>query len=1739
MLDFKGLPLANSATLIPPPLGGLIDLADIMRYNHSASTPDLTLLDIIDNLIHLPSGGYANQQFAADLMTLTEWTASDIVWLTTAGNVLQTFPGAYKTAAGWIWIFQAESLMQQVGATAQAVASWAAPKLQSADSTKLEQTLRGQFDEATYLTLSKPIQDALRQRKRDSLIAYLLAQPMPADNPTGKWTDPEDLFAYYLIDVEMCSCQPSSRIVQASAAVQLFVQRAFMGLEPKVRVSVDDDSGWNDWSWMKYYRVWEANRMVFAYPEKYCEPDLRKDKSEIFSALENELQQNQVTKDTVETAFEHYLDSLDEVSKLEVAGMFYQESNQTLHVFGNTSADPPLFYYRQFIQGQRWTAWSKVDCDIKASYVIPLVSNERLYIVWPEIQSSSNPPTNVSVPSASSEGTNINVDPPKKDRYMNIAISALKSGKWTPKKVSTDQILLGQCSDADFKPTEYFILPVDLTWVPSALFPPPKKPPASLQPGSQWLLDGTFLLQVCRWTPSAQGIAVKSPPFELAGCKGYPAKFDGTFNIYPLVPDFEGDSLDNGHNVEDKAGGTLTPALSNQALTPLEILGNTPTAFEVCCPHSLSFFDKFSLFWELPVVVAVNETGALVERAPITMGTFYDWFYADKLRCFFVRPELYPTRVYRGLTQPSGDCVSALYYEDLVNLWQQLATLIAQKKGKEFIQTINAFFAADYQFRWHFFTFFHPLVCLFAKSLYQKDVEGLMARETQFADGGLDFAGTYQPQPVVDPDYPKETVHFSWKESYALYNWELFYFAPIYVAELLTTNQQFDEALRWFHFVFDPTGAHDKDPRTGNSVPAPQKYWITKPFFLRQETGPNGYLAESLDQIMNMLASDPSNPTANCAIKELQEQVAEWRQNPFDPHIVAQYRTVAYQKFTVMKYFDCLIAGGDSYFSQDTLESINIATQWYVCVAELLGPRPQNVPPPAAPLPLTFNELDAQLDAFSNATVSLENLIPAMPTGPSNGAPPPPLPSVLYFCIPQNAQLSSYWDTVEDRLYKIRNCLNLQGVFSPAALFAPPINPMALVEATAAGEDISSAIADLDAPLPYYRFATMLQKANDFNNDVKALGAALLAALEKSDAEGLALLRQTQETALLQAVRAVKKRQTDDAQLVIDGLTKNQELVTIRRDYYASREFMNAGEITATALTGSGLLAQAGAVVADVLAGVMFLIPNFHVGAAGFGGTPQVHVSEGGCNVGGAAARGANGLYQIAQALDWGGRIASTVAGYQRRMDDWQNQVNMANKELEQIGKQIDSANAKLDIANMDLANQDLQISNSQAVNDFMTSKYTNQELYQWMSGRIAQTYFQAYQLAYNLAKRAERCYRFEIGLDDSDIIQFGYWDSLKKGLHGGELLGLGLRNLENAYLDQNRREFECTKNISLALYCPMALVTLRNVGIATFSLPEELFDFDYAGHYFRRIKSVSLTIPCVAGPNTTVSATLRLMNNMIRVNSQFGSQYVHNQDDSGTFTDDARFRQSSIRINAIAASSAQNDSGMFELNFRDERYLPFEGAGAISTWQLELTQDAALRQFSYDTISDVILHVRYTSREDMGQFRDAAVSHLKNDVLKSISPQLPLYRLFDVMHEFPTEWYTFLHPQAGQPETCTLQLRMHHFPFLAQTRSIQVQGFSLVVRTNPSITAAIAGTLDPGTSGANVFSLNFAPPDKTTGFSTAQQDGGLAIGFDPTQAWVFHLGTKPNQFNTLQEGDVLDCYLLVEYTLHDRDRTC
>jgi hypothetical protein len=92
------------------------------------------------------------------------------------------------------------------------------------------------------------------------------------------------------------------------------------------------------------------------------------------------------------------------------------------------------------------------------------------------------------------------------------------------------------------------------------------------------------------------------------------------------------------------------------------------------------------------------------------------------------------------------------------------------------------------------------------------------------------------------------------------------------------------------------------------------------------------------------------------------------------------------------------------------------------------------------------------------------------------------------------------------------------------------------VKAAAGGVDISSALADLNAPLPLYRFNIVLQKANEVCNDVKVLDGALLAALEKKDAEALSLLRQGQEVKLLEAVKAVREQQIKVAEEILAGL---------------------------------------------------------------------------------------------------------------------------------------------------------------------------------------------------------------------------------------------------------------------------------------------------------------------------------------------------------------------------------------------------------------------------------------------------------------------------------------------------------------------------------------------------------------------------------------------------------------------------
>jgi hypothetical protein len=480
---------------------------------------------------------------------------------------------------------------------------------------------------------------------------------------------------------------------------------------------------------------------------------------------------------------------------------------------------------------------------------------------------------------------------------------------------------------------------------------------------------------------------------------------------------------------------------------------------------------------------------------------------------------------------------------------------------------------------------------------------------------------------------------------------------------------------------------------------------------------------------------------------------------------------------------------------------------------------------------------------------------------------------------------------------------------------------------------------------------------------------------------------------------------------------------------------MNSCEKAQFNLLNEGLMLHAVQTMTEYLGNVLSLIPDVKAGPP-----TTVGATFGGSQLGGAIKAMASYMGSVVFMINATASMSATHGGYQRRFDDWKLQERLANKELEQLDKQIAAAKIRVAIARQELKNHDFQIENTKSVDAYMRDKFTNQQLYDWMVGQISSLYFQSYQLAYDVAKRTERAYRFELGLQDSNFIQFGYWDSLKKGLLAGERLHHDLKRMEVAYLDQHKREYEITKHISLATLIPVGLIKLKQTGKCFVSIPEVLFDLDCPGHYMRRIKSVSLTIPSVTGPYTSVNCTLTLVKSSIRqTNSLVSGKYVR-QDAS-----DSRFTDTTGAIQSVVTSSAQNDTGLFESNLRDERYLPFEGAGTVSDWQLELPKD--FPQFDHDTISDVILHMRYTAREDGDSLKKAVVQEIQK-ALEAIAStdETVLVRSFNTRHEFSTEWHHFLHSTEGD-QTLTVTFSKDRFPFLFQNKGITINKIQWFVK--------------------------------------------------------------------------------------------
>lgn len=1703
-------------------------------------------------VIDLSSGSASANSWATVLAAYTGWTLSDVFALTGSGasdGLLKLEYSATPASNDFRYatlILQLAEIMNaanRIGLSVPIVYDNLLAGITGTQSANIRKAAKAKHDDEAWAKIAKPLQDVLREGQRKALVAFVLHNQGVNNN---RWKDENDLYAYLLIDVEMQPCMKTSRIKQGISSIQLFMDRVVMKLETMngapnapIYIGADKVAQWK--SWRKWYRIWEANRKIFLYPENWIEPDLRDDKTPFFKDLETQLLQDEVTDTTAENAMFSYLESVSEIGRLEPVNAYHEKDTANgidiKHVIARTATEPLRYYYRK-LENNEWTPWEKITVDIKGEHVTPVIWDRRLYLFWITFQKKKTEPlqrkttpypywANLIANKNLSAGSPMTLSEDDRQMAWDIKLnwSQLKDGKWLATEMAKDVMTIFP---------ERIRTTVKKTNTINAITPDLFR---------RWVRNGDtsiadifrerVFLYVTNDSPQYPVVdhlcvsLVFPPGLDEAGVGLYAFIFPNGGEPYVLR------NNNRGHQVLAPKGTRFLNMKFAQMETPEEIGKLWIDADQVTTERDKYFLyeaDYLTGEWDPNITYALasrNTTSSVlfnkVDNASVGRYRISSiansafgpnpikehFFYEDSKNTFFaqrVNSQPASTGVIRSLTLNTKTDLNVALQLSQQTYTKATLTPTNPVPANQFAIGVQPI-ASTVQYR--FQTFYHAQITKFVQALNQQGIPGLLQLSNQKQNDNMNFVSTYLPTNMVSTNYPADNVQFGFSDPLGIYNWEIFFHAPMMIAQRLADNQQFEEAQKWYHYIFDPTSSKDID---GFNTPDKKRFWKFYPFYTEAQQS-------NVQTLMQLLAA------INANAPEAVAQVKKWEENPFKPHVIARMRILAYMKNVIMKYLDNLVAWGDQLYRRDTIESINEATQLYILAANILGRRPEEIPPRATTGFKSFTELGT-LDALSNAMVHIESYFSPNAGPLSTGGTPGKEgdrgieAKMFYFCLPKNDKLMGYWNTIADRLFKIRNCMNIDGTVRNLPLYEPPIDPALLVRAAAMGVSIDNILQNATAPALPYRFSYVLQKANEFCGDVRSLGSALLLAIEKKDAEQLALLRSGQELQMLDKVHAVKEAQVREAEASLEASRRSRENVQIRYQYYSSRVFTNAGEQQHLESIQTGLTLQVIQGVLEGTAGALSAIPTAHAQAFASG------ISFGGLQLANVMRAASAGLGIGIMVNNAKGSMALTRAGYERRADDWAFQAESAAKEIEQADQQVLSSEIRLDMAQRELSNHELQMTQSAETDAYMRSKFSNQELYTWMMNQVAATYFQSYQVAYNLAMQAEKCFKEElpsVGVPGGGFVKAGYWDSLRKGLMSGERLQLDLRKMEVSYMEENKRELELTKHISLSLTDPAKLMELRSTGTCAIFLPEELFDLDYPGHFNRRIKSVSISIPCIAGPYTTIPATLYLEKSYIRKKGDNEPKPV--QDNSV--------------IQRIATSTAQNDSGTFELNFRDERYLPFENKGAISEWRLSLLADVSItqypqpRMFSFDTITDVILHMRYTAQED-STLKSERLQNL-NTLLaapsadSAVPTSLILPRYFSLKHEFSNEWYQGFNTLAA-PEVenklighkLDLYLQQAQFPEYAQHRGIQVTQASLYFKKTTGIKYKVtyAGSTVTSTDvdAYAVATINLGTP--------------LTVGDDKLPFAVTLFKNDNTEDLELEESDLSDIFLLLHYKL-------
>ena len=283
---------------------------------------------------------------------------------------------------------------------------------------------------------------------------------------------------------------------------------------------------------------------------------------------------------------------------------------------------------------------------------------------------------------------------------------------------------------------------------------------------------------------------------------------------------------------------------------------------------------------------------------------------------------------------------------------------------------------------------------------------------------------------------------------------------------------------------------------------------------------------------------------------------------------------------------------------------------------------------------------------------------------------------------------------------------------------------------------------------------------------------------------------------------------------------------------------------------------------------------------------------------------------------------------------------------------------------------------------------------------------------------------------------------------------------MEMAYHELNQREYELTKHVSLLQVDPLALLSCARPGRCTVTLARGAVRHGRPGPLLPAHQDRwRVSIPCVTGPYASVNCTLTC-SRAASARRRSLRDGVYAREDAEDDRVQRLLRQPAVdrhqlgaeRQRAVRDQPARRALPAVRERRRHQR-VAARAAGE--------PEQGRPRQFDYDTISDVILHIRYTAREGGALLRKAAISNLKT--LIDDAKAAGSVRLFSVRHEFPTEWAKFQAqtPGANQRFALELKLRAEHYPFWSKGRLNSVTRVDILARSSKAAAPASLDVFD------------------------------------------------------------------------------